>query len=258
LEEGRAGSVYVQCPGGYDAVRSPGREHTIAIAIIVVIANDKGDLPSMSAIDSKVVGRNKGVTIWLTGLPSAGKSTIARHLASTMTAWGLPVELLDGDEIRERLSKGLGFSRHDRDEHIRRISYVARLLSRHGVIAIVAAISPYRATRREARAEIENFVEVFVDCQLEECVRRDVKGLYKKALSGQIPQFTGISEPYEEPENPELVVHTHKETLDESALKVLETLGLLGYVPAQLIQVASMTRHAARPETSAIPAAAVE
>src|SRR5262249_11825850 len=149
----------------------------------------------MSASDTRVVARNKGVTIWLTGLPSAGKSTIARHLAHTLTAWGLPVELLDGDEIRERLSKGLGFSRQARDENIRRISYVARLPTRHGVIAIVAAISPYRATRREAREEISNFVEVFVDCQLEECVRRDVKGLYKKALSGQIPQFTGISDP---------------------------------------------------------------
>jgi adenylylsulfate kinase len=212
----------------------------------------------MSASNSKVVTKNKGVTVWLTGLPSAGKSTIARHLAQTMNTWSLPVELLDGDEIRERLSKGLGFSRQDRDENIRRISYVARLLSQHGVIAIVAAISPYRATRREARAEIENFVEVFVDCQLEECVRRDVKGLYKKALSGQIPQFTGISDPYEEPENPELVVHTHKETLDESALKILETLGLLGYVPAELIQVASITRTTPRIEAEAIPAVAVE
>jgi adenylylsulfate kinase len=212
----------------------------------------------MSASNSSVVARNKGVTIWLTGLPSAGKSTIARQLAHTMNTWGLPVELLDGDEIRERLSKGLGFSRQDRDENIRRISYVARLLSQHGVCAIVAAISPYRATRREARAEIENFVEVFVDCQLEECVRRDVKGLYKKALSGQIPQFTGISDPYEEPENPELVVHTHKETLDESVMKILETLGLLGYVPAELIQVASITRTAVRVEDTAIPAAAAE
>jgi adenylyl-sulfate kinase len=212
----------------------------------------------MSASNAKAVTRNKGVTVWLTGLPSAGKSTIARQLAHTMKTWNLPVELLDGDEIRERLSKGLGFSRQDRDENIRRISYVARLLTQHGVIAIVAAISPYRATRREARAEIENFVEVFVDCQLEECVRRDVKGLYKKALSGQIPQFTGISDPYEEPENPELVVHTHKESLDESALKILETLGLLGYVPAEMIQVASITRTAARVEGAAIPAAAVE
>ncbi|HYV85977.1 MAG TPA: adenylyl-sulfate kinase [Patescibacteria group bacterium] len=207
----------------------------------------------MSASNSSVVAKNKGVTIWLTGLPSAGKSTIARQLAHTMSAWGLPVELLDGDEIRERLSKGLGFSRQDRDENIRRISYVARLLSRHGVCAIVAAISPYRATRREARAEIENFVEVFVDCQLEECVRRDVKGLYKKALSGQIPQFTGISDPYEQPENPELVVHTHKESLDESVMKILETLGLLGYVSAELIQVAAITRSGARVEGTAIP-----
>jgi adenylyl-sulfate kinase len=189
----------------------------------------------MSA-DSMRITRKQGVTIWLTGLPSAGKSTIARHLAQTMQSWGLPVELLDGDEIRERLSKGLGFSRQDRDENIRRISYVARLLTKHGVVSIVAAISPYRSTRDEARAEIGRFVEVYVDCNLDECVKRDVKGLYKKALSGQIQQFTGISDPYEAPEKPEVVVHTHAESLDESSRKVLETLSLLGYIQAEILR----------------------
>jgi adenylyl-sulfate kinase len=191
----------------------------------------------MSA-ESMRVTRKQGVTIWLTGLPSAGKSTIARHLAQTMQSWGLPVELLDGDEIRERLSKGLGFSRQDRDENIRRISYVARLMTRHGVFSIVAAISPYRSTRDEARAEIGRFVEVYVDCNLDECVKRDVKGLYKKALSGQIQQFTGISDPYEAPEKPEVVVHTHAETLEQSCRKVLETLGLLGYIQADKLRPA--------------------
>jgi adenylylsulfate kinase len=191
----------------------------------------------MSA-ESMRVAKKQGVTIWLTGLPSAGKSTIARHIAKTMVSWGLPVELLDGDEIRERLSKGLGFSREDRDENIRRISYVARLLTRHGVFAIVAAISPYRSTRDEARGEIGRFVEVHVDCNLDECVKRDVKGLYKKALNGQIKQFTGISDPYEAPEKPEVTVHTHAETLEESSRKILETLGLLGYLPAEMLRPA--------------------
>jgi adenylyl-sulfate kinase len=150
----------------------------------------------------------------------------------------MSVELLDGDEIRERLSKGLGFSRQDRDENIRRISYVSRLLTKHGVVSIVAAISPYRDTRDEARAEIGRFIEVHVNCELDECVRRDVKGLYKKALAGQITQFTGISDPYEAPLQPEVVVNTHAETLDESVSRVLETLSLRGYVPAEYLRPA--------------------
>lgn len=198
----------------------------------------------MSAEGMKLRMRTPGVTIWLTGLPSAGKSTIAVRLAEVLTAWKMPVELLDGDEIRERLSKGLGFSRQDRDENIRRISYVARLLTKHGVIPIVAAISPYRATRDEARAEIGRFIEVHVNCELNECVRRDVKGLYKKAIAGQITQFTGISDPYEAPLKPEIVVNTHAETLDQSVGKVLETLSLLGYVPAEILHVAPTPRPA--------------
>jgi adenylyl-sulfate kinase len=191
----------------------------------------------MGAEALRSAGRN-GVTVWLTGLPSAGKSTIARYLERRLRSSGLPVELLDGDEIRERLSKGLGFSRQDRDENIRRISYVARLLTRHGAVVLVAAISPYRSTRDEARAEIDRFVEVHVDCQLEECIRRDVKGLYKKALAGEIGQFTGISDPYESPLQPEVTVRTHLESLDESAHKIVEMLALLGHVPFDVLQPA--------------------
>jgi adenylylsulfate kinase len=185
----------------------------------------------MSSDGLELGAGSQGVTIWLTGLPSAGKSTIAGRLAEVLSAWNLPVELLDGDEIREWLSKGLGFSRQDRDENVRRISHVARLLTRHGVIAIVAATSPFRSTRDEARAAIGRFIEVHVNCLLDECVRRDVKGLYKKALAGEIRQFTGISDPYEEPVRPEVVVDTHAETLDESVGKVLAALGRMGYVP---------------------------
>ena len=200
--------------------------------------------------------KTQGVTVWLTGLPSAGKSTIAVRLAEVLTAWGQQVELLDGDEIRERLSKGLGFSRQDLDENIRRISYVARLLTKHGVVAVVAAISPYRSTRDEARAEIGRFVEVHVNCELAECVRRDVKGLYKKALSGQIQQFTGISDPYEEPLTPEAVVNTHAEALDESVAKVVETLGLLGYLPIEVLSARPALAAAAATSSMATAATA--
>jgi adenylylsulfate kinase len=215
----------------------------------------------MSAESSRLPKR-QGVTVWLTGLPSAGKTTIAKHLEKRLAAAGLPVELLDGDEIRERLSKGLGFSRQDRDENIRRISYVARLLTRHGTIVLVSAISPFRSTRDEARAEIGRFVEVHVDCHLDECIRRDVKGLYKKALSGQIPQFTGISDPYEAPLAPEIVVRTHQETLEESAAKIAETLTLMGHLPFEVLPAikapAEAAAHAvAAPAPMAQPVATV-
>lgn len=173
----------------------------------------------------------RGLTIWLTGLPSSGKSTIAVALAKRLGAEGHPVEILDGDEFRLRLSRGLGFSKADRDEHIRRVSYVAKLLTRVGAFAIVAAISPYRSIRDEARAEIGRFLEVHVDCPLEECARRDVKGLYRKALSGQIPNFTGVSDPYEAPLHPEVVVDTHRESLEESVGKILRALPAFGYPP---------------------------
>ena len=139
----------------------------------------------------------QGFILWLTGLSGAGKSTLARHLAPALRQRGLPVEVLDGDEVRTNLSKGLGFSREDRDTHIRRIGYVSRLLARNGVAVISAAISPYRTVRDELRDQSPNFIEVFVRCPLAELVRRDVKGLYEKALRGEIQNFTGVSDPYE-------------------------------------------------------------
>ena len=180
----------------------------------------------------RVPAGGQGATIWLTGLPSAGKSTIARLLAPRLQASGHPVEILDGDEVRERLSKGLGFSREDRDENIRRIAYVARLLTRAGAMVIVAAVSPYRAARDEARAEIGRFLEVHVDCPVEECINRDVKGLYRRALNGEVPRFTGVSDPYEPPERPEVVVATRDQTPAQSTEAILNVMQLLGYLPA--------------------------
>jgi adenylyl-sulfate kinase len=174
----------------------------------------------------------RGFTIWLTGLPSSGKSTLAELLGKRLRGDNYPVQILDGDEVRLRLSKGLGFSRPDRDENIRRIAYVAKVLTRVGAVAITAAISPYRAVRAEAREEIKDFVEVYVACPLEECIRRDVKGLYRKALRGEIPAFTGVSDPYEPPEAPEVIVETHRETSEESVEKILQSLRDLGYLAA--------------------------
>lgn len=171
-----------------------------------------------------------GFTLWLTGLSGAGKSTIANAVAERLRANGVRVEILDGDEVRLNLSKGLGFSREDRDTNIRRIGYVAKLLTRNGVAVIPAAISPYRAVRDEVRRDIGAFVEVHVKASLDECVRRDTKGLYKKALAGEIPQFTGVSDPYEEPERPELVVETEHEDLGTSTERVLARLVELGYL----------------------------
>ncbi len=171
---------------------------------------------------------HKGFTVWFTGLPCSGKSTLARLLEKELRARGKYVEVLDGDEVRQRLSRGLGFSKEDRDENIRRISYVCKLLSRNGVVAIAAAISPYKAVREEARAEIENFVEVYVKCPVEVCAERDVKGLYKKALRGEIKNFTGVSDPYEPPDNPEVIVETDKETTEESVNKILSKLKEMG------------------------------
>src|SRR5206468_4482573 len=177
-----------------------------------------------------------GLTIWLTGLPSAGKSTIARRLALVLQGMGQRVIVLDGDEVRERLNKGLGFSKEDRDENVRRIAYVARLLTEAGAVVIVAAISPYRAARDAARAEIGRFAEIHVNCPVEECIRRDVKGLYKKALAGEIAHFTGVSDPYEPPLRPELVVETSREAPQESARGIVFFLQSLGYLPAAEIE----------------------
>ena len=159
---------------------------------------------------------HQGVTVWLTGLSGSGKSTVANLLASRLRGAGAKVEVLDGDVVRTNLSKGLGFSKEDRDTNIRRIGFVCGLLTRNGVIAIAAAISPYRSIREEVRASIANFVEVFADCPLETLVARDVKGLYKKALAGEIKNFTGVSDPYEAPTSPEVRIDTARETSEQS------------------------------------------
>ena len=173
---------------------------------------------------------NKACTIWFTGLPSSGKSTLAEMLESEFKRLGYPVEILDGDVVRTNLSKGLGFSKEHRNINIRRIGFVCHLLSRNGTFAISAAISPYRNVRDENRSMIGDFVEVFVNCPLEECVKRDVKGLYKKAVAGEIHEFTGISDPYEEPLNPEVMVETAMEEPDESLEKILNKLAEIGYI----------------------------
>jgi len=178
-----------------------------------------------------------GFTIWFTGLSGAGKSTIAGLLERELRARGRLVEVLDGDVVRTHLSKGLGFSRADRDTNILRIGWVCEVLSRNGVIAIAAAISPYRETRDQVRARIDRFVEVFVDCSLDVCIERDVKGLYKKALRGEIKEFTGVSDPYEAPLQPEITIYTDRETPEESAghiVAYLERSGLLQPVPEAL------------------------
>lgn len=171
-----------------------------------------------------------GFTLWFTGLSGAGKSTLATIVAERLRGMGRRVELLDGDEVRTNLSQGLGFSKADRDANIQRIAYVARLLSRNGVVAITAAISPYRETREAARRQIDRFVEVFVDCPLEVCEQRDVKGLYRRARAGEIKQFTGISDPYEPPEQPEVHLHTDRENPDQDVDIILDTLAGLGLI----------------------------
>ncbi|MFQ5663836.1 MAG: adenylyl-sulfate kinase [Terriglobia bacterium] len=173
----------------------------------------------------------RGVTLWFTGLPCSGKSTVSRRVYDQLRAAGVKVELLDGDIVRRHLTKGLGFSKEDRDENIRRIGFVCRLLTRNGVVAIAAAISPYRSVREEVRRLVGSFVEIYVDCPLEVCIQRDVKGMYKKALAGELPQFTGISDPYEPPLLPEVTLATHQETPEESAAKVLRRLSDIGYLP---------------------------
>jgi|SRR6187551_1655674 len=161
-----------------------------------------------------------GFTIWLTGLPCSGKSTIARQLARRLLRRGRRVEVLDGDLIRQSLSYGLGFNREDRDRNVLRVAFVANLLSRNDVVVIVAVVSPYREARAEARRLLQRFFEVHVDCPLEECERRDVKGMYKRARAGEVRGFTGVDDPYETPLEPELVVSTNFQSSDESAARV--------------------------------------
>jgi len=167
----------------------------------------------------------KGATVWFTGLPSSGKSTIAHKVEKLLREKGHRVEVFDGDVIRKNLCSELGFSKEDRDTNIKRIAFVCKLMTRNDVVAIAAAISPYRETRDYARKEIgKDFLEVYVRCPLSVCKDRDVKGLYKKALSGELKGFTGIDDPYEEPLNPELILHTDKESVEESVQRVMAEL----------------------------------
>jgi len=172
----------------------------------------------------------KGFILWFTGLSGSGKTTITKALEPELKARGCKVEILDGDVVRTNLSKGLGFSQEDRDTNIRRIGFVAHLLSRNGVAVMTAAISPYRAIRDEIRAMEPNFVEVYITAPLEVCEDRDVKGLYAKARAGEIKGFTGIDDPYEEPLNPEIICYTERESVEESVKKVLSKLEELGYI----------------------------
>jgi len=183
------------------------------------------------------VNEERGFVLWLTGLSGAGKTTLAARLVGELRARGLRVEVLDGDEVRTNLSKGLGFSKEDRDTNVRRIGYVARLLARNGVAAVTAAISPYREVREEVRRAVEGdgaeFVEVYVECPLEVLAERDVKGLYKKALAGEIQGFTGVSDPYEEPRAPDVAMRTHEETIEASAGRIVVELERRGLLPTR-------------------------
>lgn len=182
--------------------------------------------------------------MWFTGLPCSGKSTVSRLVAEQLRIWKGRVELLDGDIVRENLSKGLGFSKEDRDENIRRIGFVCHLLTRNGVTAISAAVSPYRALREELRLLIGSFLEIHVKCPVEVCIQRDVKGMYRKALAGELPHFTGVSDPYEEPLKPDLVLCTEVEAPEESARKVLELQVASGYLPREILALQRPAEHA--------------
>lgn len=187
-----------------------------------------------------------GFTLWLTGMSGAGKTTIASYLVGRLRTFGRRVEMLDGEEIKDVFSKGLGFSKEDRNTTVRRIAYVAKLLSRNGVVAIAAALSPYRDARDQSRREIGRFVEVFVDCPVEKLIERDQKGLYKKALAGELPNFTGITDPYEPPPQPEVAVRTDLESVEQGAQRILQACVNLGYLaPAE---VKAMTGKAVRRE----------
>ena len=184
--------------------------------------------------DRENIPMNKGCTLWFTGLSGSGKSTLSTALANRLREkYGLRVEILDGDVVRTNLCRDLGFSKVDRQQNIRRIGFVCELLSRNGVIAVAAVISPYRAGRDEVRARIPGFVEIYMQCPMQVLVDRDVKGLYKKALSGEIEHFTGISDPYEPPLAPEVIIDSSRETIADSiekVLRVLEDRGILGEV----------------------------
>jgi adenylyl-sulfate kinase len=191
---------------------------------------------------------NAGCTLWFTGLSGSGKSTLSGLVASRLRALGARVEVLDGDITRTLLCQGLGFSREDREENIRRIGFVCELLSRNGVIAIAAAISPYRASRDELRKRIPNFIEIHMNCPVEVLIERDVKGLYKKALAGEIKQFTGISDPYESPVAPELTIDSSSESIESSVEKILRHLAELNIISQATIELSST-----EPQVKSIP-----
>jgi len=172
----------------------------------------------------------RGFTLWFTGLSGSGKTAIAKRIEQELRRRGLRVERLDGDIVREGLTRDLGFSKEDRDKNIERVTFVAKLLTRNGVAVLSSFISPYRERRNLSRQEIGEFIEVYVECPLEVCAQRDVKGMYAKALAGEIENFTGVSDPYEEPKNPEIVCHTAQETLEESVAKVVAYLEGQGYI----------------------------
>jgi len=172
----------------------------------------------------------KGFTLWFTGLSGSGKTAMAKLVARELLDRGLKVERLDGDIVRQSLTRDLGFSKEDRDKNIERVTFVAKLLTRNGVAVLCSFISPYRERRAKSRQEIGEFIEVFVECPVEVCAERDVKGLYAKAFAGEIENFTGVSDPYEEPENPEIVCHTAQETPEQSAAKIIAYLDKRGYL----------------------------
>jgi adenylyl-sulfate kinase len=176
------------------------------------------------------MAEQKGFTLWFTGLSGAGKTTIATALEQELRALGLKIERLDGDTVRQSLTRDLGFSKEDRDKNIERVTFVAKLLSRNGVGVLSAFISPYRETRAMVRRETTNFIEVFVNAPLEVCVQRDVKGMYAKAFRGEILNFTGVNDPYEEPLNPEIKLNTHLETVEECVARCLAYLEAHGYL----------------------------
>jgi bifunctional enzyme CysN/CysC len=201
---------------GSFVVIDPMSNLTVAAGMIESVMDAKSARPHISG--------HQGLTVWLTGLSSAGKTTLSRAIYEKLWARGYRVELVDGDEVRRYLSRDLGFSKEDRDENIRRIGFIAELLTRNGVIAIVSAISPYRAVRDEVRGKIANFLEVFVNAPLEVCEGRDVKGLYRRARIGELPSFTGIDDPYEPPLHPDVECRTDLETIVESADKVINSV----------------------------------
>jgi adenylylsulfate kinase len=172
----------------------------------------------------------KGVTVWFTGLPCSGKTTVADRVADILRRQGHKVERLDGDTVRKGLTSDLGFSKEDRDENIKRVTFVAKLLTRNDVIVLATFVSPYRERRRLTREEIGSFMEVYTRCSLEECMKRDVKGMYRKAMTGEIKDFTGVNDPYEEPMSPELILDTDRETVEDSAQRVLDKMRSMGYL----------------------------